>query len=183
MKIAICGNIGSGKSSLADEIKNRYNYFYWKKTSFAKKVKDLATELFGMKEKDRTLLIDLATKMREIDSNVWINVIMNKIKVNSYVIIDDLRLTNEYQAIKEKQFDLIIKLDTDKDILENRIKTLYKNDWKVHLDAIENSATENEVVKMPDDSFDFVIKNNDYEKLFDFLDQKFADVWRNIPII
>ena len=46
------------------------------------KIKELATDLFGMGKKDRLLLQCLADKMKEIDENVWVKYISNKIRNN-----------------------------------------------------------------------------------------------------
>ena len=70
---------GSGKTTTANLIRqmdSRYEIF-----SFGKKVKDVAVDLFNMKEKDRTLLTSIGTKMREIDSEVWINYILKQTKI------------------------------------------------------------------------------------------------------
>ena len=93
MKIAITGKMGSGKSYLADKISNKYGFYI---ASFAGRVKELAKELFNMVGKDRGLLINFATKMREIDSEVWIRTMLKSIKGKENVIVDDLRLKNEY---------------------------------------------------------------------------------------
>ena len=69
MKIAICGKMCSGKSTLANTLKimdNRYTIY-----SIGQAVKDIGADLFGMKEKDRNLLIQIGAKMREIDPDVW----------------------------------------------------------------------------------------------------------------
>ena len=55
MKIAICGKMCSGKSTLANTLKimdSRYTIY-----SIGQAVKDIGKDLFGMKEKDRNLLI------------------------------------------------------------------------------------------------------------------------------
>ena len=77
MKIAICGKMGTGKTYFADYITKKYDF---RKASFAKRLKTLAEELFDMTHKDRGLLIDLATKMREIDSRVGIKAMVRDIK-------------------------------------------------------------------------------------------------------
>ena len=67
MKIAINGPMCSGKSTIANIIKehnDRYSIY-----SFGGRVKELAFELFGMRNKDRSLLINVASKMREIPDN------------------------------------------------------------------------------------------------------------------
>ena len=65
MKIAIYGPMCSGKSTIASIIQE--NNSDYKIFSFGKKIKDIAFELFNMEGKDRSLLINIADKMREID--------------------------------------------------------------------------------------------------------------------
>ena len=62
MKIAITGKICSGKSTLANKLKNILKL---EKYSFADNVKKYATEIFEMKYKDRKLIQDFAEKMKE----------------------------------------------------------------------------------------------------------------------
>jgi len=99
MKIAITGKMGSGKSHLCNYIVSNFKFG---KTSFAKKVKELAVELFDMQHKDRALLIDFATKMRSIDKNVWINAMLEESRLFHNIVVDDLRLSNEYEILKKK---------------------------------------------------------------------------------
>ena len=70
MKIAITGKMCSGKTTLSNylcQIEPRFQVF-----SFGKKVKQVASDLFGMDPliKDRSLLTSLGQKMREIDPDV-----------------------------------------------------------------------------------------------------------------
>jgi cytidylate kinase len=181
MKIAIAGNICSGKSTLANEIVERYSKHTWKRLSFAGRVKELANELFGMTVKDRNLLINLATKMRDIDEDVWVNALMKQIRKNDFVVVDDLRMMNEYFKLSGT-FDLVINLRNDKDMIEDRVKRLYPIDWEDHMNAIETSYTENQVAKLPEIYFDFVIRNNNYAEFFEFLDEKLLDNWRGITV-
>ena len=69
MKIAIHGPMCSGKSTIAKIIQDyddEYNIY-----SFGGKIKEIAKDLFEMNGKDRTLLISIAEKMREIDEDIW----------------------------------------------------------------------------------------------------------------
>ena len=93
MKIAIHGPMCSGKTTVANIIKDLESRFTV--YSFGQKVKDLAVELFSMEGKDRTLLIKIADKMREIDKDVWAKYVINLTNQNNYCIIDDLRFQNE----------------------------------------------------------------------------------------
>ena len=78
MKIAIYGPMCSGKTTVANiiqELDNEYQIY-----SFGQKIKDLASELFQMEGKDRTLLITIADKMRYIDEDVWAKYIIQRTK-------------------------------------------------------------------------------------------------------
>ena len=49
-----------------------------------------------MKHKDRSLLITLADKMRDIDPDVWAKLhVIKQTESKQYCIIDDLRFQNE----------------------------------------------------------------------------------------
>ena len=114
MKLAITGEMASGKTSIAKYLVEKYNFT---KFSFADDVKLYATEIFNMnmnmKVKDRKLLQQFGTKMKEIDENIWIKRLDNKIKdidISDNIIIDDLRYPNEELYLKSKGFK-ILKLD------------------------------------------------------------------------
>ena len=91
-------------------------------------------DLFNMKEKDRSLLVNIGTKMREIDENVWINYIINQTKDKDYCVIDDVRYQNEYDALYKNGFN-IIKLIVDNKTQEKVviIKNIYPNNYQDHL--------------------------------------------------
>tara|TARA_B100001250_G_scaffold337654_1_gene304508 strand:+ start:878 stop:1597 length:720 start_codon:yes stop_codon:yes gene_type:complete len=190
MKIAICGKMGSGKSYIAQNMETMFpggwstptpmhpwHYIGPKKLprycvySFAEKVKELSEELFNKKHKDRECLVELATKMREIDKDVWLNYTLNKIKDDEeeYVIIDDLRLTNEYERLVKEGWN-IIKIQVDEETRIARLKNKYKEDFENHTKYF-NSITENDVCCYPDNKFNLVIKNsmNPTEELVSYI--------------
>ena len=156
MKIAITGKMGSGKSYLADKISNKYGFYI---ASFAGRVKELAKELFNMVGKDRGLLINFATKMREIDSEVWIRTMLKSIKGKENVIVDDLRLKNEYDILRVNGW-YIVKLEIDENKRELQLREKYGVDEAKNHIAHSKSATENDVVGLDDESFDLVIRND-----------------------
>lgn len=154
MRIAICGKMCSGKSTLANYIKYTYSKYNFTIDSFAKKIYELAKELFNMKEKNRSLLISIGTKMREIDNNVWCNYIENKYKNEDYIIIDDLRFENEAKMLKKNNF-FLIKLNISNELQEKRIKNLYKN-YDDHLNK-RNDESELNIDCIDEKYFDLVI--------------------------
>ena len=128
MKIAIYGPMCSGKSTVAKIIQNydsRYEIH-----SFGQKIKDLAVELFQMEGKDRSLLINIADKMRDIDKNVWANYLVNQTEGLSHCIIDDLRFQNELNYLEGWK---IICLTTPDNIRIDRIKELYPDSYEDRL--------------------------------------------------
>ncbi len=163
MKIAITGKMGSGKTYLAENISKKYGFY---KASFAGRVKELASELFNMRGKDRGLLINFATKMREIDEEVWIRSMMKNIHYKKNVIVDDLRLKNEYDKLRKNGW-YIIKLDIDEERRKLQLKDKYGVDEAYQHIAYSNSVTENDVVGLSDESFDLVIRTKEDYAIFD----------------
>ena len=79
------------------------------------KIKELAVELFGMKDKDRDLLQKIAGKMRDIDEDVWIKYLIYYVKKEGKLpfIIDDVRFKEEVDLLKESFDLLVIRIDSD----------------------------------------------------------------------
>ena len=132
MKIAVTGKMCSGKTTLCNylcELEPRFEIF-----SFGKKVKDVASDLFKMDPliKDRTLLTSIGQKMREIDSEVWINYVVQQCSTKEFCLIDDLRYQNEYEALVKNGFK-IIQLNISDELQEKRIKDIYPQNYNDHL--------------------------------------------------
>ena len=125
MKIGIIGKICSGKTELANRLIKYYNNIEIKKRSFSDGVYKIARELFNMKVKDRKLLQNIGTKMREIDNNVWIN----NTNVEGNVIIDDIRYNNELEFLIRNNF-IIIYIKIDKEKQKDRIIKTYPDTYR-----------------------------------------------------
>lgn len=165
MKIGICGKMCSGKSTLANKIIERCSEMCdekYEKDSFAGKIYELAYDLFGMKEKDRLLLQQIGTKMRDIDKKVWIDYIIKKHEDTENIIIDDVRYSNEIMALIENGY-FLIKLEISPKLQEKRIKDLYKNSSDKHL-INRNHPSEVMIDYIGDDRFDLII-NVDKDKI------------------
>ena len=122
-KIAITGKMCSGKTTLSNylcTIEPRFQVF-----SFARKVKEVASDLFNMNplKKDRSLLISIGQKMRDIDPNVWINYVIQQTHGIEYCLIDDLRYQNEYEALAKNGWK-IIQLKVSDELQEKRIREI-----------------------------------------------------------
>ena len=146
MKIAIYGPMCSGKTTVANilqETDKRYSIY-----SFGQKIKDIAKELFQMEGKDRSLLINIADKMREIDEDVWAKYIIRQTDKNDYCIIDDLRIQNELKYLTDWK---IICLTTPKEARIQRLKKLYPDNFKDHIKNMDH-ISENDTLELPVDT-------------------------------
>lgn len=127
--IGIIGAIGSGKDTCADYLIKHYSY---EKLSFAKKVKDVASVVFGW---DREMLEGVTKESREwreqvdpywkitprmalqkigtemfrkhIDDQIWVKAVVHEMTNNNKykdanIVITDCRFENEIQAIKDQ---------------------------------------------------------------------------------
>lgn len=144
MKIAITGKMCSGKSTISRIIQDldpRYEIF-----SYGKKVKEVASDLFGMdpQVKDRSLLINVATKMREINPNVWSNYVTKQTQNKEYCLIDDLRFQNELDELIKNDW-IIIQLIISEEEQNKRIKKLYPNTYKDHIINKSHLSEKNEL--------------------------------------
>ena len=143
MKIAITGKMCSGKTTLSNylcSLEPRFQVF-----SFGKKVKQVASDLFGMDPliKDRSLLTSLGQKMREIDPDVWINYVIKEAAEIDYCLIDDLRYQNEYIALAKNGWK-IIQLTMSDDLQEKRIREIYPLNYQDHLKNRTHLSERNE---------------------------------------
>ena len=158
MKIAIYGPMCSGKTTVATILKEydqRYSIY-----SFGQKIKNLAIEMFQMKGKDRSLLIQIADKMREIDEDVWAKYVIQQTKGNNYCLIDDLRFQNELNYLEGWK---IICLTTPEKERIRRIKELYPENYTDHIKNMKH-ISENDQLNLPKDTI-YLDTNQSMEKL------------------
>tara|TARA_Y100001958_G_scaffold146322_1_gene125930 strand:- start:6099 stop:6617 length:519 start_codon:yes stop_codon:yes gene_type:complete len=135
MKIAIYGPMCSGKTTVANIIKElhpEYEIF-----SFGQKIKDIAKDLFDMKGKNRSLLITIADKMRDIDEDIWAKYIVKKTNDVENCIIDDLRFQNELNLLKGWK---IICLTTNDDVRIERLKKNYPDNYQDHIKNMKHKS-------------------------------------------
>ena len=145
MKFAITGPMCSGKSTIANLLKtlNKELEIY----SFGKKIKDIAHELFNMDGnlKDRTLLINIADKMRDIDPDIWAKYIIKQTNKKEHCIIDDLRFQNELDLLEEDGEWIYIILNINVVTRLNRLKQLYPDNYNDHIKNMNHLSEKGEV--------------------------------------
>ncbi len=157
MKIAICGRMAAGKTTLANLIINGVNNDVVK-LSMAGQVKAIAHELFKMEDKDRPLLQKIGMKMREIRHDVWLDYVIAEAdeydNPQTIRIIDDVRFINEATKLKENGWK-IVRISIDENTQLERLKTTYL-DWEIHWENI-NNPSEAEVDKISEEVIDWFL--------------------------
>ena len=156
----ISGKARSGKSETSNIIKNFYKEKKCITISFAYYLKDYVkriTNWDGNEEtKPRELLQQLGIELikNKINNQLLINRILEDIEVFTYfydiIIINDARLVDEIESIKEKYKDSICIR-----IIRNKENNLSETE-KQHITETELDNYNN---------FDYVINNNSYEEL------------------
>lgn len=143
MKIAIHGPMCSGKTTISDIIIQHDSSY--KTYSFGGKVKDVARDLFNMEGKDRSLLISVASKMREIDPDVWAKYVLKKIQEdkNENCIIDDLRFQNEANFLSDWIF---ISLTTPESVRKERIRNIYPDNYEDHIKNMNHISETGKII-------------------------------------
>lgn len=168
MKVAICGGMCSGKTTLSKYISKEFNLETF---SFADAVKMYASQIFDMQHKDRRLIQDFAEKLKEIDPDIWIKILDKKIKNIDNIVIDDLRFKNEYKYLRKNGFT-IIRINIELIEQLKRLKNTYPDTWKEHADRLTHTSEVQRTYFNVD--ADFVSNNSlcndvsDYIKLLSF---------------
>lgn len=167
LRLAIAGNIASGKSTLANNIVvwGERNNMDIRRIGFGDAVKYAAQCFFNKDQtihKDRPLLLGIGTKMREIDPDVWINIVIRTVEDNPHThwIVDDLRFHNEFEALRNAGF-MLVKLDVPEHVRFGRIVSKYSNEDAEHHIRADLHESEQEVAKeRMNHEFDAVVQHN-----------------------
>ena len=115
MNIIIFGEMGSGKSTVAKYIRDKYNY---KIFSLGSKIHS-ECKLHG--EETRQEMQQYGQMMRQIfGENVWCNYLVESSYFEPRIVIDDARQLNEYDYFTNKGY-LPVAVITDNDIRLERL--------------------------------------------------------------
>jgi dephospho-CoA kinase len=160
MKVAICGKMASGKTTIADLLSTQTEF---NKYSLGGKVKEVAYDVFGMDPefKDRHLLQQIGMQMRDIDADVWITAVMLQVARDEApnAVVDDVRFVNEAEKFKKNGW-ILIKLDIPDDLQIERLKKTYPDNWSDHV-LNRHDPSEAEVDQIPEEWFDFIVNVED----------------------
>lgn len=170
--VALTGKMRSGKTTLANRFKVQYMtnshsssaYKAVDVSSFGGAMKSAMKDIFYGSpiykdgKKPRKAIIDFAQGCRKIDKDVWVRHTLRHIlfevrdTATEYIIIDDLRQPNEYEALKAIGFNFI-KVEADVSQRLERVKKLG--------DVGSEESLEDETERYIDTfNVDYVINNN-----------------------
>ena len=152
MKVAFGYKMGVGKDTCCNIMKKLYG---GEIVSFAGPLYDIlyyTQNICGFKkEKDRKFLQFVGTEwVRNIDEEVWIKILIDKTKNFGNFFISDLRFKNELNYLKKNGWICI------------KIKRNSSEDRK-NGGCLEH-IIENQLDKIKDSEWDFIIDNNDSEE-------------------
>ena len=124
--------------------------------------------------KDRSLLINIANKMKQINENVWINYIIKESINKENFIIDDLRFENELNVLKNSGDWYFIVLQIPKETRIKRIKELYPDNFEDHIKNM-NDISEKGLTDFPKDKTLYISEDtteNIQKSIRNFISQK-----------
>lgn len=160
LKIAVAGEIRSGKNTVCDCIKELSKeplqelYFA---EGIAEIIEKYFPEAWYSEGKPRKHYQDIGQFMRSINPDVWVNNTASKyerLKKAGFTdfIVTDLRQHNEYQWLKENGF-IIVKVETEPEIRIQRMKDSGDNfDFQSLVHPVEQ-----QIKHLP---YDYLITNN-----------------------
>jgi dephospho-CoA kinase len=128
-RIAFAGPMCSGKTYLANILVEKYDY---RKTCFAKLLKEVAEKLYGPINKDnigRKILQELSDDLKKWDVNLFMTHLMIELggyirEQNCLFVVDDLRYLVEFDLLKKNGFT-IIGVACSESVRLGRIFSLY----------------------------------------------------------
>ena len=170
MKIAIAGQMASGKTTLADKLQAELEDLDYRvaRHSLAGKVKAIGKDLFRMVEKDSRLLQQIGMKMREIQPDIWIDYLNRKISQDlledkyDVAIVDDVRFINEAKFFHSQDW-LVVRLNIQEDLQKSRLQRTYE-DWEVHWNN-RGDSSEQEVPQIPNETLWLDLESSDSDKV------------------
>ena len=179
VKIAICGKMASGKTTMAEKFVKQHDSFG--RFSLAKAVKRFARFVYDIPEdhKDRVAFQKIGDGARqELYENIWLDTLLNEIKIHETInelengnegfvtnfVIDDVRYVNEVVNLKNEGW-IVIKIQIDDELQIKRLKERYPNDWETHVGA-RHHASESEVDMIPNELFDVIVNASNDDKPF-----------------
>jgi dephospho-CoA kinase len=161
LKIAVAGEIRSGKDTVCEYIQESNWGMNIKKLYFAEGIaeiiKDYFPEAWNGEGKPRKHYQEIGQFMRTLNPDVWVNhtelnyFLLKQAGFQNF-IVTDLRQQNEYEWLKENGFT-VIKVETEPEVRKERMKA----SGDVFDEASLNHPVEQSIKAL---KYDYLISNN-----------------------
>jgi dephospho-CoA kinase len=119
MNIGIVGRMGSGKTTIANYLVEKYGY---KKESLAAPMRQFVTDVLNIDKTDpryRLAMQELGTEWgRKYDNLCWVRHLLNRLEMFS-VVVDDIRFLNEAKVLHSVGW-LLLYLDCPPEVRKHR---------------------------------------------------------------
>lgn len=163
MKLFLMGKAGSGKDTIADYLVDRHGF---KRFRLAQPIEDLCRSEYGMRGKDRELMIRVGEECKQrYGQNYWLDIVIRQIRLhnNRNVVVTDVRFPYEWDYFTTEGYRSIRVVAP----ATERVKWLRKRDGNPQIDTL-GDPTEQQVDNLP---ADYTIKNdNSIQHLMDEID-------------
>ena len=138
MKVAICGPMASGKTTLADYLVEHHGFV---KLSFAAGVKAMGEKIVdalieeglvspeAAGKKHRGVLQAIGAEGRRLRPTIWIEDALTQAENHEKVVIDDMRYINEAKLAHEQGF-VNLRLCISENLQKSRLQRTYPDDWE-----------------------------------------------------
>ena len=158
MKVAICGPMASGKTTIADYLVEHHGFV---KLSFATGVKAMGAKIIetmidegilppeAAGKKHRAVLQAIGAEGRRLRPTIWIEDALNQADSHENVVIDDMRYINEAKLAHDQGF-VNVRLCISENLQKSRLQRTYPDDWESHWGARADSS-EQEIYQIPID--------------------------------
>lgn len=121
MIIGLSGRFCSGKDLVAAILREDYGFV---RVAFADKLKEICTDLFAMKTKDRGLLQAVGVAMRQIRPSVWVDYVVRNFPLEAEnIVITDVRFKNEAELLRAEGAAIVRVYAEDKVRVDRHLKS------------------------------------------------------------
>ena len=174
MKVALCGKMASGKTTMAKKIVesflNELIHVFFREMFFGNYLFDIPKG-----HKDRIAYQKVGEGGRNfLYPEIWIDVLLKSVESSGLqnIVVDDVRYENEIKRFKEAGWK-IVKINIEDNHQVERLQKTYPDDWETHAKS-RNHPSESEIDTVDANNFDLIIEASNPKK-YDLIFTKLSD--------
>ena len=159
IRISLSGKMMSGKSTIAEHLIQLHGF---RAVNFADELKEMAAQLFpsARHRKDRRVLQTFGQRMRDLDADVWVRKLEEKLDQmeGQQIVVADTRYPNEYAPLRRMGFKMA-RVNVHPVVQQQRYNALDNPGYDL-LEANKHPS-ETALDTMPSPMWDWVIQSTD----------------------